>query len=106
MSGDRTPRLYAARDDMLANAEASPDNRLVAYNANDTGRFEVVVEGFPTPGTRWQASRDGGVHPRWRPDGRELYYNSAAGDIVAVAVDGRATPETPAIRVVLDAVKE
>ncbi len=92
MSGDRTPRLYAARDYMMANAEVSPDGRFVAYNANDSGRFEVFVESFPTPGARWQVSKDGGVHPRWRRDGRELYYYAPDESLMAAPIAPQSTP--------------
>jgi hypothetical protein len=93
LEGDRTPRVYAARNYMLANAVVSPDGRLVAYNSNDGGRFEVFVESFPSPGSRWQVSREGGVHPRWRPDGRELYYYAPDGNLMAAAIlPGSAAP--------------
>jgi Tol biopolymer transport system component len=87
LSGDRTPRLYAARDHIIAMSSVSPDGKYVAYNANDSGRFEVYIESFPEPGTRWQVSRDGGVHPRWRPDGRELYYYAADETLTAVPIN-------------------
>ena len=95
-AGDRTPRLYAARDYMLANSTVSPDGRFIAYNANETGRFEIFIESFPTPGTRWQVSREGGVHPRWRHDSRELYYYAADGNLMAATINPQATPQVGA----------
>jgi hypothetical protein len=92
LSGDRTPRLYAARNYQLANSVVSPDGRLVAYNANDSGRYEVFVESFPTPGARWQVSKDGGVHPRWRPDGREVYYYAPDENLMAAPIASQSTP--------------
>ena len=86
LSGERTPRLYAARNYQLANSQVSPDGRFVAYNANASGRFEVFVESFPTPGARWQVSKDGGVHPQWRHDGREVYYYEPDENIMAAPV--------------------
>jgi len=64
----------------------SPDGRSVAYNANDSGRFEVFIESFPAPGGRRQVSTDGGVHPRWRRDGRELYYYAPDGRLMAAPI--------------------
>jgi Tol biopolymer transport system component len=91
LSGDRTPRLYAPRDHIMAMSSVSPDGKYVAYNANDSGRFEVYIESFPEPGTRWQVSRDGGVHPRWRPDGRALYYYAADETLTAVPINPTAS---------------
>jgi dipeptidyl aminopeptidase/acylaminoacyl peptidase len=92
LSADRTPRLYAPRSHIMAMSSVSPDGKYVAYNANDSGRFEVYIESFPEPGTRWQVSRDGGVHPRWRADGRELYYYAADETLTAVPINPTASP--------------
>jgi Tol biopolymer transport system component len=91
LEGDRRPQMYAARNYMLANAVVSPDGHLVAYNSNDGGRYEVFVESFPSPGSRWQVSRDGGVHPRWRPDGRELYYYAPDGNLMVAPILSQST---------------
>jgi serine/threonine protein kinase/Tol biopolymer transport system component len=65
----------------------SPDGRWVAYTSGHTGRDEVYVTSFPSGGARWQVSGGGGTQPRWRPDGRELYFVSADGDLTAAAVN-------------------
>jgi hypothetical protein len=53
----------------------------------ESGKPEVVVQPFPDPSKgKWQISRDGGVYPRWRRDGRELYYLDGNRRIVAVSV--------------------
>ena len=92
LKGDGTSYLYAERGYMLANATVSPDGRLLAYNANDSGRFEVFVESFPTPGARYQVSRDGGVHPRWSRDGREVFYYAPDGQLMAAPISSGSTP--------------
>jgi len=66
----------------------SPDVRWVAYTSQHTGRDEVYVTSFPSGGARWQVSGSGGTQPRWKPDGRELYFVSADGELSAAAVDG------------------
>jgi Tol biopolymer transport system component/predicted Ser/Thr protein kinase len=66
----------------------SPDGRWVAYTSAHTGRDEVYVTSFPSGGARWQVSGSGGTQPRWKPDGRELYFVSADDDLTAAAVDG------------------
>ena len=61
----------------------SPDGRWVAYVSNDSGRDEVYVAPFPGPGARVQISSGGGSQPRWRGDGRELFYLSADTKMMA-----------------------
>lgn len=52
----------------------SPDGRWLAFTSDESGRLEMYVTTFPKIGRRWQVSNNGGVHPQWRRDGRELYY--------------------------------
>jgi Tol biopolymer transport system component len=52
----------------------SPDGRFVAYTSDESGRPVVYVRDFPTATHRWQISENGGAAPRWRRDGKELYY--------------------------------
>ncbi len=51
----------------------SPDEKLIAFQSNETGRFEVYVQTFPDPVNRWRVSTNGGSGPVWRRDGRELF---------------------------------
>jgi eukaryotic-like serine/threonine-protein kinase len=69
-------------------ARFSPDSRWIAYNTNESGRYEVKVVPFPPTGDKWQISIAGGVQPTWRADGRELYF--LAPDATLMAVDIRA----------------
>jgi Tol biopolymer transport system component len=64
----------------------SPDGKWVAYGSNETGRFEVYVRPFPGPGREWQISTNGGNSPRWRADGRELYFVAPDRKLMAAAV--------------------
>ena len=64
--------------------EATP--RWVAYQSNESGRNEVYVQSFPDARGPHRISADGGTAPQWGPDGRELFYRSAAGKVVAVNV--------------------
>jgi len=74
VSGDEKPFPYRAQS-FGGQAALSPDGRWLAYTSDETGRAQVVVQPFPDPsGGRWQVSRAGGAYPRWRRDGRELYY--------------------------------
>ena len=58
----------------------------LAYMSNETGRYEVYVRDFPTGNYKWQISNQGGLHPQWRSDGRELFYVTLDGTVMAVAV--------------------
>ena len=64
----------------------SPDGRLVAYTSNESGRFEVYVETVPRSDRKWPLSTDGGYEPRWRADGREIFYLSEGRKLMAVSV--------------------
>jgi hypothetical protein len=46
----------------------------VAYTSDESGRHEVYVESLPQGKGRWKISTGGGRQPRWRRDGRELFY--------------------------------
>jgi len=74
LDGDRTPRPFVRTKFVEARARFSPDGRWVAYQSNESGRFEVYVQAFPGPGGKWQISTAGGGEPQWGPDGKELYY--------------------------------
>ena len=63
--------------------KVSPDGRWLAYSSDESGREEVYVQPFPDGGRRWQVSRAGGAFPRWRADGRELFFY--AGHTLAAA---------------------
>jgi len=65
----------------------SPDGRWLAYSSNESGRFEIFVRPFPnTAGGRWQISTAGGAAARWSHSGRELFFESPAGDLMSVPV--------------------
>jgi Tol biopolymer transport system component len=66
----------------------SPNGRWVAYESNESGRFEIYVRPFPDPsGGQSKVSDDGGRFARWSRDGRELYYLSPAGALMVVPVN-------------------
>jgi hypothetical protein len=84
------------------NGVVSPDGRWLAYEANDSGRFEIFVRPFPNVNSaRWQLSNDGGTRPLWAPSGHELFYVSPTGAIMRVGVTPGAswTPTTPELLV-------
>ena len=64
----------------------APDGDWMAYTSNETGRLEVYVDRFPALGEKRTVSADGGGWPRWSRDGRELFYLSPGGDVMAAQV--------------------
>lgn len=73
------------------NGIVSPDGRWLAYDANDSGSFEIYARPYPDVGSgRWQISTGGGTQPLWSRDGRELFYVSPANALMRVGVE-RAT---------------
>jgi serine/threonine-protein kinase len=84
------------------NGVVSPDGRWLAYEADDSGRFEIFVRPFPNVNSaRWQLSNDGGTRPLWSPRGHELFYVAATGAIMRVGLTPGAswTPTTPEVLV-------
>jgi hypothetical protein len=79
-------------------ARISPDGHFLAYATNDSGIYQVVVQTFPDPnGGKSQITAQGGVEPKWRRDGRELYYLGLDGKLMAVQVKPDHTFGTPAV---------
>jgi Tol biopolymer transport system component len=71
---------------VVRNAQFSPDGKYVAYATNETGDWEVYVSPFPEASSKWLVSRAGGEEPRWRADGRELFFVSPDGKLMAASV--------------------
>jgi DNA-binding beta-propeller fold protein YncE len=68
----------------------SPDGRWLAWASNESGRIEVYITSFPKPAGKWQVSIDGGVAPRWMPDGRELvFYDDTKWYLVPIEISPR-----------------
>jgi Tol biopolymer transport system component/tRNA A-37 threonylcarbamoyl transferase component Bud32 len=88
LSGGGEPTVLHQSSSDEALATLSPDGRWVAYNATDvSGQWDVYVESFPLGRGRWAISTTGGLQPRWRADGHELFFWSYSGELVAVEVD-------------------
>ena len=70
-----TPLINSPFDE--SHAQISPDGKWIAYTSNSVGkRREIHVQPFPTGSGHWQISNGGGDWPRWRKDGKELFYHS------------------------------
>jgi Tol biopolymer transport system component len=86
MTGDRKSFPYLHSAHINSGGQVSPDGRWLAYGSNETGRMEVYVSSFPQAKGKWQVSFTGGQFPRWRKDGRELFYCRIDSALVAAEV--------------------
>ena len=86
LAGDRTPILLVRTNGSDDFGQVSPDGRWLAYTSDASGREEVFVQAFPTARGQWQISTNGGTQPRWRRNGKELFYVSADRQLTAVPV--------------------
>jgi eukaryotic-like serine/threonine-protein kinase len=93
LTGEPTPSLYLEAAWSHGQPVFSPDGRWVAYTSDETGRSEVFVQSYPTPGEKVQISTAGGMQARWRRDGRELFYLSLDYTLHAVSMAPGATVE-------------
>jgi len=91
-SGDRRPSRLMQTPYGETRAKLSPDERWVAYVSDRTSGSEVFVTSLAKPGQEFRISVAGGTSPRWRHDGREIFYLDPDDQLMAVGVDGT-TPE-------------
>jgi len=88
--GDRKPFPFAVTPFDEQDGRISPDGRWVAYSTDESGQMEVYVARFPSGGGKSRISAAGGSHPRWRRDGKELFYLSIADKMMAVDITSAA----------------
>jgi eukaryotic-like serine/threonine-protein kinase len=81
------PHAFLKAPASLKNAQFSPDGKWVAYSSNESGRWQVYVTSFPDARGKWQVSTDGGEQPRWRGDGKEIFFLSSEAKLMVVSVD-------------------
>ncbi len=83
--------LFLKAPSVLKNGQFTPDEKWVAYASNESGKWEIYVTSFPEAHGKWQVSHGGGEQPRWRGDGKELFYLSSDSKIMAAPVTSGAT---------------
>jgi Tol biopolymer transport system component len=92
LEGDRKPFVFLKTNFEERRSQFSPNGRWLAYMSNESGPYEIYVRPFngTTPvgaaGGQWQVSTSGGIDPRWRADGRELYYIAPDGKLMAAPI--------------------
>jgi Tol biopolymer transport system component len=86
LDGARKPVAFTKGPDDDQYAQVSPNGRWMAYASGPRGAMQIYVQPIPPTGALWQVSQRGGSMPRWRADGKELYYRADDGSLIAVAV--------------------
>ena len=79
-----SPVIQTAADER--DGQFSPDAKWLAYQSNESGRFEIYVQSFPDPTVKTVISAEGGTQVRWRPDGKELFFIGLDGRLMAVPI--------------------
>jgi Tol biopolymer transport system component len=90
LQNQKATPLLADRNNK-SNGQISPDGKWVAYESDESGEWEVYISPFPNGGGKLQVSRGGGMDPRWRSDGKEIFYLDSQGNLVSVSVDSEGT---------------
>ncbi len=86
LSAERNPHPFLQSPFTTVRASFSPDGKWLAYCSNESGDLKAYVVPFPGPGGKWQVSSGGGDFPRWRRDGKELFYFSLDNKMMAVEI--------------------
>jgi eukaryotic-like serine/threonine-protein kinase len=101
-AGDSKPMPLYSSASLKDEFHLSPDGQLIAYGEIRTGRWEVLVASFPSFHNIKQVSLAGGAQPRWRGDGRELYFIDPQGMLISATVERGSTPKISVPRKLFD----
>jgi Tol biopolymer transport system component len=85
VAGEGAPRILVDTPALNDEPHVSPDGKWLAFTSDRSGRFEVYVQRFDVRLDPWKVSSDGGGQPKWRGDGRELYFLAGDGMMMRVA---------------------
>jgi serine/threonine protein kinase len=92
--GDHKPFPFLQTEFNEMAGQLSPDGRWMAYSSDESGAFEIYVRPFPPGEGKYKISTAGGYQPRWRGDGKELFYVGADGKVTSVSVRITAGPRS------------
>jgi hypothetical protein len=86
---DHTPRSVFRSEFVKSAGAFSPDGKWIAYESNESGAFEVYIHSIQA-GEKQRISSNGGFHPRWRSDGKEIFYVTSDNKMMAanIRLDG------------------
>ncbi len=88
VAGGTEARAYAAAPFNQLHGVFAPDGRSIAYASDESGQFDIYVDTYPAPGSRLRVTTAGGTEPRWRGDGREIFFRRGS-EVHAVAIAGK-----------------
>jgi len=92
LEGDRKPFPFLQTQFNHNSGRFSPDGHWIAYDSDESGKYDVYVQTFPGPGGKWPISTKGGTRPQWGSEGKEIFYLSE-GKLMAVKVKTGSTFE-------------
>ena len=84
--GAREPKVFLERPRAQTGPQLSPDGRYIAYESNESGRYEVYIKPFPGGAGQWQVSLAGGGEPRWSARGDKLWFRAFGNALMEVDV--------------------
>ncbi|MBI3005651.1 MAG: serine/threonine-protein kinase [Ignavibacteriales bacterium] len=98
-TGDRKPKIFLQTEFSERRGVFSSDGKWIAYESDESGRFQIYVRPFPEPGAPTQVSTAGGSWPRWRRDGKEIFFITDNNAVMAAEVRmSRSAIEVGAVR--------
>ena len=89
--GDQKPVRMLTGKGNQTNGQISPDGKWLAYVSDESGGWNIYATTFPSAAGKWQVSVGGGTEPRWRDDGKEMFYLDPTGMLTAVSISAGAT---------------
>lgn len=87
MQGNSTPFPFLVTEHNEGNARFSPDGKWIAYTSDEAGQLEVYIQAFGNHKGRWRVTSSGGRMPRWRNDGKELFYVIGDSQFMSVPIE-------------------
>ena len=102
LTGDSKPKALYSSSFIKDEFHLSPDGQLIAYGENRTGKWEVFLASFPSFHYIKQVSVAGGAQPRWRGDGRELFFIDLEGKMMSLSVQSGSPPKVGVPRKLFD----
>jgi hypothetical protein len=89
--GDQKPVRMLADKGNQTNGQISLDGKSLAYASDESGGWNIYATTFPSAAGKWQVSIGGGTEPRWRGDGKEMFYLDAQGTLTALSISAGST---------------
>jgi eukaryotic-like serine/threonine-protein kinase len=106
LNGDRTPIPFLRTEFNESSGQFSPDGHWIAYTSDESGGDEIYVREFSSGSAqgswdaagKWLISKGGGTDPRWRGDGKELFYVASDGKVMSADISAKPVFEAGAPR--------